>query len=330
MTGLRAMVIAIAAATVAVTVASGRDGVARQQPAKPTFTSHADAVQVDVLASHRGRPIPGLTAVDFDLFDSGVRQRVEAVALEELPLHLLLLLDTSTSVAGEPLAHLKEAAHTAIAGMRPADRVALMIFSHALQLVFPWSANARAMDGAIDRVNAEGATALYDALSAAFAMREAVEGRMLILLFTDGMDTTSWLSGPAIIDQARRSDVVIDAVRFQPKEGPGPPLRGPSRSGASRYPPALAAQRRRWFLEEPSLMWAEFLPALADETGGEVLVAHESGDLRAAFTKIIASFRTRYVLVYSPRDVPPSGWHPIDVRLKNHRGEVRARRGYLR
>lgn len=74
----------------------------------------------------------------------------------------------------------------------------------------------------------------------------------------------------------------------------------------------------------------ESLSALAEETGGEVLVIHESGDLRAAFTNIITSFKTRYVLVYSPQDVPPSGWHPIDVRLRNHRGDVRARRGYLR
>jgi hypothetical protein len=46
--------------------------------------------------------------------------------------------------------------------------------------------------------------------------------------------------------------------------------------------------------------------------------------------KIVAEFKTRYVLTYAPQNVPPTGWHPLEVRLKNKKGDVRARRGYAR
>ena len=93
---------------------------------------------------------------------------------------------------------------------------------------------------------------------------------------------------------------------------------------------ALPAQRHRWFLEEPRWFGQEFVPALVDETGGEVIVANRSRDLRDAFVKILSAFRARYVLTYSPQDVPASGWHPIEVRVRNAKGDVRARPGYAR
>jgi hypothetical protein len=64
--------------------------------------------------------------------------------------------------------------------------------------------------------------------------------------------------------------------------------------------PNAAERMRRWFLLEPQLFRQQFLPALADETGGELIVASRSGDLRAVFTKIVAAFKTRYILRYSP------------------------------
>ncbi|PYR59891.1 MAG: hypothetical protein DMF91_13595 [Acidobacteria bacterium] len=98
----------------------------------------------------------------------------------------------------------------------------------------------------------------------------------------------------------------------------------------SRLPPPPPGQTRRWFLEEPQLFRHEFLSALTDETGGQLIVAGSSGSLRDVFVKIVSEFKTRYVLTYSPANVAPSGWHPIEVRLKNKKGDVRARRGYTR
>ena len=297
-------------------------GAARQQP---VFKTGVDAVRVDVLATNGLQPLVGLTAEDFELRDSGVRQQIQAVSLEEVPLHLLLALDTSSSVRGEPLKHLKEAAHAAVASLRPTDRAALIAFSHVIQLQIPFTADTAAIARAIDAVEANGSTALCDAVFGALATREAVDGRTLVLLFTDGLDTTSWLSPLTVIEEARRSDVVVDAVRLDSEADQMIDFRR-----RSRLPPPPPGQTRRWFLEEPQLFRHEFLSALTDETGGQLIVAGSSGSLRDVFVKIVSEFKTRYVLTYSPTNVAPSGWHPIEVRLKNKKGDVRARRGYTR
>ncbi len=292
----------------------------------PVFRSAVDAVQVDVEVTRRSRPVAGLTAADFELLDSGVPQQIRVVAIEELPLHLLLALDTSGSMHGQPLDSLKEAAHAAVASLRPQDQMALLTFSQVLLHAGSWSSDAKAIDETIDRLQGGGATALYDAAFAAIALREHVSGRMLVLLFTDGVDTASWLSPLSVLDDARRTDVVVEAVRFESaaERANNPNVR--DRAGAILLP----AQRREWFLQEPSLVRPEFLGALADDTGGELLVTTSSRNLRAAFVKIIETFKTRYVLTYSPANVPASGWHPIEVRLRNQSAEVRARRGYTR
>jgi hypothetical protein len=75
-----------------------------------TFRSGAEAVRVDVLVTDGNHPVGGLTAADFEVRDSGVRQRVDSVAFEDVPLNVMLALDTSDSVAGPPLLHLKTAA----------------------------------------------------------------------------------------------------------------------------------------------------------------------------------------------------------------------------
>ena len=72
------------------------------------------------------------------------------------------------------------------------------------------------------------------------------------------------------------------------------------------------------------------LPRLAELTGGQSFRAANTSGLAGAFTRIVREFRMRYLLTYSPRDVSTSGWHTIEVKLKQRRGHVRARLGYLR
>jgi VWFA-related protein len=77
-------------------------------------------------------------------------------------------------------------------------------------------------------------------------------------------------------------------------------------------------------------MSESLLEQLAEITGGQNFTAENTGRLADAFTRIVREFRTRYLLIYTPRNVASGGWHTIDVRLKNRKGQVRARRGYLR
>jgi hypothetical protein len=73
-----------------------------------------------------------------------------------------------------------------------------------------------------------------------------------------------------------------------------------------------------------------FLDELTDETGGKYITTTSSSELRETFVRIVSEFRSRYLLVYTPRAVDANGWHPIEVRVKGRRLNVIARRGYLR
>jgi len=301
----------IAAAAVAILVAG---------PAQQRFRGGVDAVRVDVLVTDGNRPIGGLTAEDFELMDSGVRQRIEAVDVGGVPLSVSLVLDTSVSVWGEPLQHLKEAAAAVIGLLTPNDRAVVLTFAGSLQLRTGWTSDRAQLQAAISAARAAGATSLHDAAYAGLTLRDDRPGRALVLIFSDGEDTASWLPGQAVIDVARRNDAVVYSVGLRHGEVTRPGYRVDFLSGVQPKIPNVS---------EVTLM-EPFLSGLAEETGGKYIDAKQSDRLRETFVTIVTEFRSRYLLTYTPQGVDAGGWHPIDVRLKDKKGRVAARRGYMR
>lgn len=300
----------LAGAVLVVVIAAGAT-------AGQTFRSGVDAVAVDVLVTRGREAVSGLTADDFTLLDNGVPQEVAVVLVEEVPVTLLLVLDTSGSVRGAPLRQLRAAAEAAGEALGPDDRVGLVTFSDKLRLAVAPAPPAGLPD-ALDRVRAGGATALYDAVFAALALRERTAGRTVALVFSDGYDTASWLDPRDVLDAARRSDIVVYGVRhdhlaregWQPREGRG--------------------RANRWFADEPHLFGREYLGRLAADTGGSVYVAADLDRLREVFSRVVAEFRSRYLLTYTPQGVDAGGWHELEVRVRGRGRRVQARRGYLR
>jgi hypothetical protein len=95
-----------------------------------TFRAGVDLVRLDVSVVRGAQPVHGLTTRDFSIVDNGVRQRIESVTLlTDLPVSVIMVLDTSGSVAGERLTHLIDAAHGLLVALRPDDRAALLTFS---------------------------------------------------------------------------------------------------------------------------------------------------------------------------------------------------------
>jgi len=287
--------------------------------AQQTFRSGVEAVRVDVLVMDGNRPVGGLTAPDFELRDSGVVQPIESVAIEDVPLNVMLALDTSESVDGAPLQDLKQAALAVVRLLRPDDRAALITFNDYVTLRAGWTAESRQLELAISQTKAAGATALHDAAYSSLTLRHTRPGRTLALLFSDGDDTASWLPGDTVLDIARRNEVVVYAVEKR-RDSWRPGYRVDFHSGLQTG----VANVDRKALDE------RFLIALAEETGGQYLRAARSGSLRETFVKIINEFRTRYLLTYTPRVVDAGGWHPLEVKLKGRKGTVTARRGYLK
>jgi VWFA-related protein len=271
------------------------------------FRSATELVSVDVLVTDDRQTVTGLTAADFDLFDNGVRQSIEQVYLEQLPVNVVMVLDTSGSVQGPRLHALKAGALSVVSRLRPGDRAAVVSFSHRLTLPSAISGDKTQLRGAIERLTADGSTSLRDATFAGLAMRAADNARTLLLIFSDGVDTSSILDEPRVMAIASRSDAIVYAIGV-------------------REPTTLAGRGR---MNTPALTDDRFLSQLARETGGRLLHAEQHRDIETTFTRVLDEFNRRYVLGYTPRGVNARGWHKLEVRLKGKRGTVLARRGYF-
>jgi hypothetical protein len=113
-----------------------------------------------------------------------------------------------------------------------------------------------------------------------------------VIVFSDGLDTSSWLAPEAVLDTARRTDAIVYGVAVSgPKD--------------------------------------DFLRDLTASTGGSLIEIQSTKNLGPVFLRILEEFRQRYLVSYSPRGVPPGGWHRLEVRVKRRGAAVKARPGYL-
>lgn len=289
----------------------------------PTFRVAVDAVRVDVRVEQRGRPVTGLTSSTFSLLDSGVEQEVDAVSIEDVPLHLMLVLDASASVSGEVLSELKLAAKVILDELRPHDIATILTFSARVDLQIDRSPDVPRLKATIDQMRAGGSTSLHDALAWGLILGAGAERRTLVVTFTDGEDTSSWIGAASVLEDVRRTDIVIYGI------GPRPVWELQTRGGVRRTMVPVE-QLRHWFARDPYLARYPLLQLAADESGGRMFHIDRSADIGRAFTEILDDFRSRYVLAYVPRGVPPDGWHPIRVSVKEMRATIHARRGYMR
>ena len=260
----------------------------------PTFRSSVEAVRVDVLVTRNGRPVVNLTPADFEVLDNGVRQRLDYAAFEEMPLNLVLAIDASSSVAGDRALRLRQACHSVLGELRTHDQAGLVVFSDPLVVRSGLSADLASVRAAVDRPLPAGDTSLVDAAQASILLAESEPGRALVIVFSDGIDVSSYLPADAVLETAKRSDAVVYGVA--PRGGARP----------------------------------RFLRQLADTSGGDVFEITSSLDIEPAFRRVLEEFRHRYLLSYTPTGVDRAGWHRLDVRVKTGAASVRARPGYFR
>src|SRR5262249_52325380 len=131
-----------------------------QQP--PRFSTRVESVRVDVLVTDHGHPIRGLAARDFEIFDNGVRQQLDFVSFEQIPIDVILALDMSDSVAGERLDHLRAAGDAALAALEHDDRAALVTFSHVVDSAATLSTDVAHVRRALQQAEGSGETSLVD------------------------------------------------------------------------------------------------------------------------------------------------------------------------
>lgn len=290
------------------------------QPAPPRFQAGVEVVTVDVLVTSRGRPVTGLNTADFELLDNGVPQRIDSVEIEQIPVNVILALDLSESVSGERLRSLLRACRGVVEAMRAIDRAAILTFSHEIVERVPLTGDRDELLGELNRLTPGGSTSLYDAAYVGFRLSVPGQGRNLLLIFSDGSDSSSWLEPAEVLASSTRSDVVTYAVATQGIAADRPTealMREPHRGRLRRQP-----------TQRPVLLH-DFLEQITSATGGRLLQAGD-GTLPENFVEILREFQTRYLLTYAPREVDHPGWHEIIVRAKVRGAAIRARRGYWR
>lgn len=277
----------------------------------PEFGVRVEAVKLDVTVLRDGELLKGLTADDFEVKDDGVPQETDLVSAEERALYAVLVLDTSSSVAGRRLESLKAAASSFVADLSPEDAASVIAFSHDVYVLPPDPYDHARLRSAIEGLTSGGATALNDAVVAGLLRSDTGRGRPVVLVFSDGADRLSWLEPRHVLEVARELNAVVYGVVTTDEAAPTP-----------------SAQVRDHGRRTPARGDDGLLRELADLTGGAVLPT--GGDLGEAFRRILATVQSRYVLRYMPRGVKAEGWHTLAVRLKRAKGEIRVRRGYRR
>ncbi len=282
-----------------------------QQEPRATFRTGADVVAVEASVQHDKRPVTGLKAGDFELLDNGVPQQITDLSYERLPIDVTVVLDVSASVTGAVLDQLRQAVRQLKADLGTGDRLKLVAFNMQIRRLADFGAPAAVTDSAFASLSGVGSSAVFDSVAVQLAAPAAEGRRHLIVLFTDGKDSSSISDPDALFDVARRTTATVDTV-----------LASTASERSNATPFARAPGR-------PLITVGRMYDQLARETGGLVVSTAAGENLASTFRRALADFRTSYVLYFTPQGVAASGSHTLDVRVKRDGTEVRARRGYL-
>jgi VWFA-related protein len=282
----------------------------------PTFRAVAEAVAVPVSVRDKGRPVSGLKAADFELTDNGVRQDVATVALSAVPIDVTILLDTSGSVAGDALAQFKSDVQTMSNALERTDRIRLLTFADSVADVFGLQPGGTSPP--LDKITSGGITQFYSALAAAMVTVSTEDRPQLVMAFTDGRDSESFLDVDHVIALAPFSHAALFMVLLESTSS--------FEQGATKNVLGRALYTGHGaFAGGPN---RSALRTLAQRTGGALYERPAGESLPTIFTKLLEDFRTGYVLTYIPAGVPRPGWHELHVQTKQPSYVIRARDGY--
>jgi Ca-activated chloride channel family protein len=253
-----------------------------------------------------GAVITNLERQDFRVLDSGLVQEITVFERNtSLPLSVAVMIDTSGSTRADLHYEIESVLRfvpTLLNAGNPDDTFALFSFNGRISLESDFSRNLKRAEHALHALQGEGGTSLYDAIYLASDSLENREGRHVMVVVTDGGDTTSYKKYQDALAAAQRSDVVMYPIVVIPIVGDA------GRNTGGEH--ALAT--------------------LAAATGGRIFYPEGFNRLDAAFADILRELRTQYMIGFYPRGVreQPRSFHPIKVEVPNAPVYISARSGY--
>jgi VWFA-related protein len=326
------------------------------------FRSGVELINVTATVSDAdGRFVPNLTQDDFIVYEDDRRVDVTHFSAERVPVSLGIALDTSGSMAGDKM----DAARAAIRRfvnelLDRNDELFLYRFSNYPVLVQGWTRDRRDLLEPLDRLTANGATALYDAVARAIPLAQQGQNRKkALVIISDGNDTSSRTEIRDLKAQIRQSEVLVYAVGIDgegeqvvrrapvspPPRLPIPiplPFPGAPRGGGGRYPPSTPTPpvggnggsggtggspwQGRGLDDRVNV---SALRDMTDDSGGRTEIIRGPRDLDPATAGIADELSKQYYLGYPSPGTKDGRWHSIRVELKNRGYRVRARRGYF-
>ena len=281
-----------------------------------------------------GLYIPDLSQADFKIFEDGVEQEIAYFGISEKPFTVILLIDVSPSTEYK-IEEIQSAAIAFVDQLKPHDKVMVIQFDERVSVLAEATNDRQKIHKAIRRTNFGGGTSLYEAVD--FSLRrklDKIEGRKAIVLFTDGVDTTSsGASYESTLGDAEESEAMIFPIyynTFLSSRGIGtggvmstPPILGiPPMGGGGRATGTSSAEYTRGRV---------YLTELAAATGGRVFRPDLTpGGLNAAFEGIAEELRRQYNIGYYPQTEGVAGQRKqIKVRVNRPKLVIRSRDSYI-
>lgn len=271
------------------------------------FRANVNLVHVIATVRNKAGDLAGaLTKEDFAIADNGVPQEIAVFNRQaDLPLSVAVMIDVSGSTAKDLKYETDSASrflHVLLAEGNPEDRVALYTFDDAVRLVHNYSHNFAALDAALKKVSGTAGTSLFDAIYLTARELEMRQGRKVMVIISDGGETTSRYDS----HQALRAAQLADAVIY-------PVIVMPITNNAGR-----------------NIGGENALQFMASGTGGRTFLPSLGKQLDKAFDDIVTELRTEYFLGFYPRDVPlpKDPFHHLRVTVKRPELQVSARNGY--
>ena len=269
---------------------------------QPLFRSGTQLVDLFVTVTDReGRLVPNLTREDFTILDD--EEPTEIVVFENSvrPITVVVMLDTSASMDLNR-GRLMAGAEQFLLRLLPDDRARVGAFNDKVEITPPQFIGDRdALIAELADLDFGNATKVYDAAYTSLDALLAVDGRRVVLLFTDGDDTDSDAGSGDVLDRAVAEEVMIYAIGFE-----------------SNYFNGV-----RYVTTRPDRNLKRF----AEETGGGYFELTEAADLGPTFTRVARELHSQYVLGFTPRT--DGQRHEIEVRLAERGLRARARRSYI-
>ena len=269
----------------------------------PTFRVRAESVVLYVTVTDSSRRlVPNLVEADFEVFDNDRPQEITVFENQVQPISVVVMLDRSASMTAN-LDLLDAASEQFLLRLLPDDRGRVGGFSDKIE-VHPagFTEDRDELINVLDELDFGNPTRLYDAVEASIAELEAVDGRRVVLVFTDGDDTSSKIGLGDVLDRAREQEVMVYAIGLE-----------------SDYFNGVRRVRTR-----PD----RGLRRLAQETGGGYFELQETDDLGPTFTRVAQELHSQYMIGFTPQ-VLDGKVHSLEVNVTQRGMNARARRSYV-